>query len=1433
MALFVFVTDRCSKDASTHGLEDEVERFRARVEKTLSTSLFDPFPPPYLVKKKLGSRQSRLIAERREVDGHAVIIFLAILIRGNRDYEKEFARDPQGYGHEHFRDLFDDQQLASFVADRTANDAPAPKPEPAEHEYGFLYEAFSHHESSGSDLVCETSEWVQRITAEPFSSRLILFCQPCLTAFEREPGLHFVPVEGRSGMGVWALRLPQRLVLLTPSTEATQTDDKALAQRLASPLENATSEAILRASRRVYPPLILADDDLWMDLEREPVANLALSPEESEVLDSARRSDHPFPLFINGRAGSGKSTILQYLFADLLFYYLTRSGTLESVAPPIYLTANPELLRVARDFVSRLLRTESTFRQQVQVDLEPNGRVVLDEAFREFYPHLLSLLPPESRDNFPVSRRIHYSTFRDLWMARFGKDKKMRRDAGPEISWHVIRSYIKGLSSETVLEPEDYDQLPHNQKTVTQETFRFVFDRVWTAWYDGIKATGYWDDQDLTRHILDNDLARPTYPAVVCDESQDFTRIELELLLRLNLFSDRSLPPEAISRVPFAFAGDQFQTLNPTGFRWDNIKASFVEKFIFELDPARRSGRTDLNYRELNFNYRSTRPIVHFSNHVQALRAALFQIPDLRPQQPWTLQQYAFPVTWFRSRDANFWKKFVSNGAMVLVVPCDAGEEADYVRNDPVLRSYIHIENEVPRNVLSAARTKGCEYSSVVAYGFGHEQPIDPLRMLEDAVALDTDTSLPLQYFINRLYVAVSRAKRRLVVVDTDEAFDSLWRSASNPTLEAELIESIKNGPQVWKSFVSGMQIGNHDDLVREDVGEPLENARAFEADGLARRDGFLLLQAAQAYRNAGEEAKARECRARALEADRELVDAAAAFFEAGFPEDGVRCLWNAGEDGWRLMRNHLAGAPNIRRAIEYRIATTLTSDKPAEDAVDLLEHFAGHLKAKEFGSRARGDAVWQKAVSMLFDRIIGEHKVIDSSDRARRALACCEDLRHFGLVLALDSRCELLLRAGRREEALELWEKAGDPKPQSYHLERASTLPVPERISYLARAKMTVDVLSEYDAAGPNVALEIEGTKAVIAAMIDKERFADAADLAWRFQLSPQMLEVARSARLKNQTEAAAAALRAAVPLIINDRHWDLAIALATDKDFAPTPDWKVRTLQNWVRSETVTLQTELVRGLARSDDFVSLTSKWQRPLTEFLSSFLRVKGGKWFDSLSAEEAGAALERGGRITDALVFYEALARERPAAQGFARRRWERTKRRQIQYELGQSARAKAVALEEELLRTLRSWNMPDFREPDEYPKVPQLTRPGDGDPEPVAPGSGGAPEIAASAADQAPPPSRPDHFHASVGDFHIEFSRSVQRCNLTNQKTMQTAFIKIGDATCGGETTVTAVADGAWRAPEWEIDIALTAGDPGLLILDFRNLGIQLSIVVG
>jgi len=61
---------------------------------------------------------------------------------------------------------------------------------------------------------------------------------------------------------------------------------------------------VLKASRRAYPAVLLADDNLWMNLQRETQANMALSPDRIESSGARpscdgdeRRAYGGFPMF--------------------------------------------------------------------------------------------------------------------------------------------------------------------------------------------------------------------------------------------------------------------------------------------------------------------------------------------------------------------------------------------------------------------------------------------------------------------------------------------------------------------------------------------------------------------------------------------------------------------------------------------------------------------------------------------------------------------------------------------------------------------------------------------------------------------------------------------------------------------------------------------------------------------------------------------------------------------------------------------------------------------------------------------------------------------------------------------------------------------------------------------------------------------------------
>lgn len=1483
MTLLVYITDKCRDDAKRHGVSEAIERLRASLEETQSLSQFDPFPPPYHVKKKLTGRQPRLVAKERKVGGHLVVVFLTVMIRGSREYEQDFCHDPVAYGARHFDDLVSDGELAAFVEERTALGEQPAKPNPSDTENDLLYGAFSHaglvipgagaQEDALDRIVCESHEWVEQVAQSRIQNQLSRLAPLCTKALSGNEGLQYLPSSEKQGWGIWSYRRAGYVLLLRVVDGANASTVEAEVRQAAADLDAGETELLLRASRRAYPATVLTNDELWIDLEREEIANMALSPEESEVLESARHSDTPFPLFINGRAGSGKSTILQYLFADILFAYGTRvgfgigGGARTSGAPrcPLYLTANGELLRNARNFVHRLLTGEAQF-----LDLDDGLSCnemdlpdLLDEAFREFHPFMLSLLPREIRSRFQNANRIDYPRFRRLWEQRFGKEPKARREFGPDLSWHVIRSYIKGMGADEFLSPEDYGQLPENQLTVTEQTFTAVYEQVWVRWYSSISEEGYWDDQDLARCILDHDLAPRSYSAVFCDEAQDFTRIELEVLLRLSLYSNRSLPPDAVSRVPFAFAGDEFQTLNPTGFRWDSVKAAFVEKFIYELDPGRRTEKADLNYRELHYNYRSAEPIVRLCNLVQALRSATFGIPELRPQRPWLRQRNAPSVLFYKSGDAGFWSSFREQaGAYVVIVPCNEGEEAEFVANDPHLREHVELVDGVPRNVLSAGRAKGCEYPAVVVYGFGDQADKDFCAPLGETAGGDADSrkSLSHQYFINRVYVAVSRPKSRLVVVDGDEGLRKLWLIAKDEFARERLVGALKRGAEVWASEIGGMAIGRPGDLSRDDIPDRLENARAFEEDGRSRRDAYLMMQAASAYRESGDLAKWRECRARALDFEERALESGTAYAEAGLLDDARRCLWRAERPGWLKLMELTNDHPELLASIELQWAKAIQSKPDVRTATDVLERFLQRTENDpRFAQASYGEPIWQAAVEALLDRLVDQTLVSIPKAVAVGMLQTLDRLEGFGIRVEPKLLAEFCFVAGEHKRAADAWEEQGDRRSARYFEARAKSSPYPECLDFWGRLNDEERISAEFEA-HPSTVLNAADSSTVIAALLKLDKLDRALALATQSRSGDGALAVALAAHRERKDDLANHALTLSMAIFVEQGEWDSVTPFLANGALGNGEEWRDKGVRSWLKDKAFDLKISLVKAIARSDKLPSAPPRSEKIISQFLRDFLRVKDNKWNPRISYLEAGAAHERTGRITDSLMYYEAALREGldTMEQQQIRLRWLAVKSRQLQYERSRQKNdpKQGQAIEAEIRGKFEDWKVARSAELPEYPDleaqdrfgmlknsatddiarapiasaVARLGNPPQVHAEPIL-SVGASTKVQVSPALAVSPRVADDIRDATIefAGLRVEVKRDKNLCLLTHLDTMDTARLEWAGQRVAGLVDIMNI-DGRWEIPAWGLSIELPNSGSDAAVLRVPGIMIDLTI---
>lgn len=1241
MAYFAYISKQCDNDALKHGKRNELKKLCEKIEADQSIASWDKFLPSPYVKKSLGN-SFRLLAEQKLVDDDIVVFFLALMPRGGAKYEK-FFHDLTG-----LPPALDQQSLKKWIEGR-ADAGISILPSPSDVELGYLYRA---HSEVQDELIYETADWVERIEK---LQNVLPFIVDLLNKEVLVKGSQDQTIARNENARILFRRFPDqdKVLLIAPLLSSTFADEPNLRAKYESILQTgevADSE-LRRHSRRAFPALLAADIELWTAVQKDSAANLALSPEEMDVLASVLTpapNGPLYPLFINGRPGSGKSTILQYLFAEQLRFHLALPKEDRATGSPLYLTYSERLHALAKNNVKRLLQynAEMMLRGPIR-DLSKTPE--FDSAFALFQDFVRSLLPASTAHGYLPSNRIGFARFRREWVAR-ARTERGSKALTADLAWHVIRTFIKGMRDDNgdYFDTDSYRELPAKRRTVTIDTYRRVFDDVWGGWYGSLcNDNNLWDDQDLTREALDARPSSGTHPAIFCDEAQDFTRIELELILRLSLFASRSVAQQDLRRIPFAFAGDPFQTLNPTGFQWSSVGAGFHEQVVQELDP---NGKATLqfNQRELSFNYRSSRHIVGFCNSLQMLRAVLFDIGGLKPQQTWSDRDSILPEV-FRVDDPDVLKELRAQEELVVILPCQEGAESDYIENDEHLKTLKDTAGS--RNFLSSLSAKGLEFSRVVLYKFGEECRTEYARLLEPLISgcphSDPEGSLPLEYFLNRLYVAASRPKNRLFIVDTQAGIDYLWQSPDLRDLQGMIKRQPKAADLGWSVSALAWTQPGAGKIGSDDADSPLALAEQFFEQGVAGADAYLLELAEANYRRADKPHRAAACKAIRLELVGNFEEAGSTYQSNGQSDDAFRCFWRAGK--YEIV----ARMPETKDRLEGKAARFASGSKTSNDLIG----FMNLLKEEINGPRREilaTDAGLASVVDSMVSGIASRAKELPTIKEIFEGL---RTLQAAGLrIKNQPAIATIALAAGDARHALAILDLVEKPNSDEYRRAKADGRPYPSNVRSLAELNRFADIVAS--AKGSPKLLGEEDAKDVLNAFIRESDWSGALQFAERQATAVSLLET-----LVGNCEGLDAGTR-------------LAFAYSLLRHYAQQDRWKEATkLVQAFRSDDMpgrALRRFLILSAASAE---TLTPKARRDDREALYLFLQTDAlfrNDWDPELF-RPIGAIIERAGKILDSLSFYEEAWQSRTRLLGhrtdfeYAEQRWCKCKNRQADH----------------------------------------------------------------------------------------------------------------------------------------------------------------------
>ncbi len=745
---------------------------------------------------------------------------------------------------------------------------------------------------------------------------------------------------------------------------------------------------------------------------------LYLTPEQKRILD------RPLPILVSGTAGSGKTTLSVYYLLKLplakhkklfitynkylrnaayrLYHGLLNGSALkEEYVPPDFFTFKGYCLDIIAHFNRSFPpEKEVNFDRFYQLALShaPARRFDLPLIWEEIRSIIKGALP---QINLKLLKQLFQHLQKGLLnpgqlqalqqqFLAFARLESMQRVAG------FVQKYLNADIETFSKHPQHYIEQAHDrvlsvldrtinwlekQRELTQKKYlsfadyealgrkkapHFHLDRksiyqIFEWYQERLEAEGLWDELDLTREVInllsERNPEQYRYDIVVCDEVQDLTDVQHELLFYI-VRDPRQL----------LLSGDTKQIINPSGFRWEELKRHFYERDLPVPEIA-----------FLSLNFRSSGSIVELSNILLELKAKWLGVRAEELKEEWKYKGRP-PIIVNRVSEARMLESMQTTGARKTILVRSPHEKE---------RLQKILETEL---VFTINEAKGLEFDTVLLWKFASDLAT---RDVWKAILQESDLDVhqaKIRHEVNLLYVAITRAQKDLLVYDGEKP-SLIWQS--EPIRDhVYLTDDVAYVDEVWNV-----------------VSTPEEWRE--QGDYFFEREYYRA--AMECYKNAGDEKAYRRAAAFDAEKRRDWKRAAPLFAEIGETEKAAAYFERTG--GWARAFELWQSLGRREEALRCRIellkkeknygelAKIYLRQKNFEQACDMLERDRQYQKAAEVAAKYLKQP--QKAAG-LFEKA-GEF------DKAARL---------FRKVGDWEKAAILFERAGDSDEAVKLWKK-------------------------------------------------------------------------------------------------------------------------------------------------------------------------------------------------------------------------------------------------------------------------------------------------------------------------------------------------------------------------------------------------------------------------
>jgi hypothetical protein len=465
----------------------------------------------------------------------------------------------------------------------------------------------------------------------------------------------------------------------------------------------------------------------------------------------------PPPVLLVGSAGSGKTAVALSRLREVAgeVAYITRSAYLAENASRIY-----HSYEFAREDQEAVFLSQREFLESIRV---PEGRPVTFTEFCGFF-------------------------------------ERMRQQCRFADAHQVFEEFRGVLTSkpEGPLTAQQYQALGVRQSIFSNSERNAIYS-LFEKYLPWLRSSGLYEPNLVAHQYLSQ--VTPRFDFVVVDEVQDLTTVELSLILRT-------------LREPsqFVLCGDSNQIVHPNFFSWSSVKSHFWRDE--SLGASRALSVIDVNYR-------NARAITDLANALLKIKHARFGSIDRESNQlvrPAAVEAGVVEGLSAKDgvvRDLNQRTRRSTEFA-VIVLRDEDKPEAKRLFDTPL--------------IFSVHEAKGLEYPSVILYSMIGSARQSYATIAEGVTAADlavgdlsycrardkSDKSIEVyKFFINALYVAVTRATSAVYLVEPDQSHPLLCLLSVAFSENSSRVSAAQSTTQDWQREARKLELQGRDEQAK------------------------------------------------------------------------------------------------------------------------------------------------------------------------------------------------------------------------------------------------------------------------------------------------------------------------------------------------------------------------------------------------------------------------------------------------------------------------------------------------------------------------------------------------------------------------------------------------------------------------------------------